>query len=375
MAQDSAPHTDPELGEPPGVGDQSWEVTANVQWGLKVAKIGKEHIDPLKQRFGSVKDDLLYTYFKFEGRLGPANNFLHKMDGAAPGRISCLGRWGSITAMLWICSVPIMAFGFWRWGDCRHPDWPKEDYPKCWDLDWCAILGPLLAFPGYIGDILLFEKSVVRIINMQWEATLILAQATLGCVLLSHLCDFDTRMWIIWFGVFLGIFEVTFSDAVPADCVSTKTKISMFALFAALPFLLLIWIGLKVNQESNSWDLAATSMFKLPLTTMVRTYSSESGRQREVIEHEPFAKEEALGYATSFFQALILLLAKVFVTASKNLWRGTREGVLLKVKLERCLVNPVEDPVEDAISAYSTLKSDQKLEFEKRITSNPETSA
>lgn len=140
-----------------------WNQKLRTSWTLRAAKLSGG-TDPLTLEFGGERDPkgdkrLVYTYFNLD-RYWSTEKFLSSMDGP-PGPKKCpprLGRLGKITTAVWFLSLPLLAFGLWRWGDCRRgAQLYGADENDCWlgnaakskrFYDTMAVVASVMTLPG-----------------------------------------------------------------------------------------------------------------------------------------------------------------------------------------------------------------------------------
>lgn len=186
----------------------------------------------------------------------------------------------------------------------------------------------------------MFELSLLRIIWRQASTLIILFQILVGCILLTLLV-WDARVFIVWISIFVGVVELTFSDAITADAVTTKRKQKINVFVGAMPFVIALNIGLYLNNqgldEAGSEPPAWYSykILRLPLSYDDCNDGNTTDAGTEAYWLAWHKRHDLqLTASASQFQAILLHLALFVYNTAANWWYGTNRSVMLKAGLE-----------------------------------------
>lgn len=214
---------------------------------------------------------------------------------------------------------------------------------------------------SYVCEILTFERSLLRVIWRQWATQMILLQNLAGCILLSVLIGWDSRLLVVWISIFIGVCELTFSDTITADAVTTKTKQSAMLVCGAMPFMIMVYLGLLYNEPSSIEEPSYIgSWLRIPLDAMIPSQCENEDQADDHMEYDTI-----LTLCLSFISPLILVLANFTSTALYNHIYGTKLSTLLKVSLE--LEQARDLCVEKMWSDVGESGSEDRARFEQRL--------
>lgn len=177
---------------------------------------------------------------------------------------------------------------------------------------------------------------------MQWSTKVILLQTVLGCICLSLLL-WDARVCVVWISMFVGVTQLTFSDAIAVDALTTKYKQKINVMVGAIPFVLMLYVGLYLNQRQQKdsgssadgeSDFSLTGMLRLPLW-----YDGNKDDETLLVWYKNH--ENYLTWCMSCFQAVIFHLALFVWTSASNRYYGRQRSAMLQVGLELDKADPV----------------------------------
>lgn len=175
------------------------------------------------------------------------------------------------------------------------------------------------------------ELSLVRVIATQYATIKICAETLVGCIFLTLLL-WDERVCIVWISIFLGVIELTFSDALAVDAATTKSKQKWMVVVGALPFLAMLYHGLSLNQKIQKTNAAESEFnMRLPLYygDIEQTDETTQGWNDWLQDHNNY-----LTWCRGCFQSIISHLLLFLLVAASNRYNGRKRSAMLKVGLE-----------------------------------------
>lgn len=392
----------------------TWKEIQHQPVGFKVH--GK---NPLGHGIGRPDENLLYAKAGCQ-KFWATHKFLAAMDGPA-NHLRRPGWLGITLTGLWFISCALLLFGLFQWRDCRRViretgmQDEKSLKESFFNFDEAAgtchshaktftIVASIIGLPGYLAEICMFHYRVMKMVWEQWECKLIMFQNVLGCVLFSMLLA-DERVLIVWCLIFPGITEIAFSDAIPVrqnvtlrklihhtaprcpsmrraqsdavayfwtlqiQAISTRAKVGYNVLAAAIPVMIIIYVGLHQNS-AHCWSSNAARIFRIPLEYSRCPYAVQHNvslvtGERIVDETVPFWHDEVLTQAMGAYLTLMILLGKFATVTLRNIcFRDDAKfrATLLQLKLEIDTI----DKVDDVVKAFEDCSHGQKHQLRQR---------
>ena len=156
-------------------------------------------------------------------------------------------------------------------------------------------------------------------------------------MLLSYLIGYELRLVLIWSVVFPGICLVTFNDACTFQARTTKRTLEIALVVFAVPFLVLLMLGLRKNYEDGwkvEWwptlpirDWSETEKRAAMECTTNATLQME--RTQSMQGH--MSMQNVLWQALALLQTNIILLLK----SVYNYVRNPKTAMILQLKVKR----------------------------------------
>ena len=242
--------------------------------------------------------------------------FLAAKDGA-PGRVSYPGWLGMVDLALLVLAIPFCLVGMFNQGG---------DYQEL-----CCLAG-VLTLPHYFNDMLCYQAGVIALVAQQVEAKLIFLYNTLFCMSLTYIFGADDMRWvIIWTALFWGINLVAFADACTFQAMTTKRTLEIALITIAVPFLLLLWLGLRSTRGDPYFQwfprLCVDGTCDAPGQGVLETDELIDGSASGVQPDDMSWLTTAL---TMLQTNLILLCKSVF-----NHFQNPRTAMILQMKVSR----------------------------------------
>jgi len=190
-----------------------------------------------------------------------------------------------------------------------------------------------LSIPFYLHYILAFQDQLLILLFSSLSSKFYLFIVLFSCIGLTHMFK-DNRIYNIWIHLFLGLFIIPLSDAIPRYLVRLRL---VFRFISPVFIIYLSGIIFGVTWgiiDADCWE------FYLNKTVIVTVSNQYNNITHNVISYDKLNTFSSISYTLGLIQTLLILLIKFFIWGIMN----QHKALVLKSPLLITTVNQWKQP-------------------------------